>query len=51
MEKEKINLCAIFLVKALCIDTNATKAKYTLEKFTDGKQILGDYEITIKKTI
>lgn len=46
---EKVNLCAMFLVKTLCVDTNATEAKYTLEKFNREGEILGDYELLIRK--
>ncbi len=46
---ENVNMCAIYLVKTLCVDTNAETAKYTLSGFHDKEKTLGDYEITIKK--
>ena len=46
---EKIDGAAKLLVYLLCIDTNATKATYTIEAFHDRKSGIqyGDYEIVI----
>lgn len=49
-EVEKLYAMAIWFVKTLCIDTNATRATYTLDGFRDreGKD-LGDWEIVVRK--
>ena len=48
--QDKIYQIAIWLVKTLCLDTNADKATYTLKDFRhkDGWD-LGDWQITVKK--
>lgn len=45
---EKLKLCAIWLIKNLCIDTNAESAKYETD-ITHEEKNLGRYKITIKK--
>lgn len=45
---EKMTMCAIWLIKYLCIDTNATTAKLEQEVTFEGK-VLGTYKITIEK--
>lgn len=49
---EKVDGAAKLLVYLLCIDTNATKATYTIEGFHDRKSgiVYGDYEIVVRKT-
>lgn len=49
MEKmEKMTMCAIWLIKYLCLETNATKAKLEQNITLKGEK-LGRYRITIEK--
>lgn len=53
MEEDKIKkmrLCAIWLIKNLCIDTAAEKAIITQDILWKGKK-LGDYKITIERIV
>lgn len=43
-----VDRCATFLVKALCLDTNATEATIT-QNLTHYSKSIGRYRITIKK--
>lgn len=47
-ELQKLTLCAIWLIKTLCIDTNAVSAKYETNVIHEGKD-MGRYKITIEK--
>ncbi len=47
-EIEKMKMCAIWLIKNLCIDTNATTSKLEQTITHEGKDI-GRYKITIEK--
>lgn len=51
MEQEKLNAICIWLIKKLCIDTNADEVKITQENFHNKKtgKVYGTYEIIIKK--
>lgn len=47
-EIEKMEMCAIWLIKNLCIDTNAVTAKLEQDITHEGKE-MGRYKITIEK--
>lgn len=47
-ELDNVMICAKFLTKK-CTETNADEMSITLENFSDGKKIFGDYKIIIKK--
>jgi hypothetical protein len=47
-ELKKMELCAIWLIKRLCLETNAEKAELTQDITHEGKPI-GTYRITIEK--
>ena len=46
-----INTVCIWLIKKLCVDTNADEAKITQENFHDKKtgKVYGTYEIIVRK--
>lgn len=44
---EKMTMCSIWLIKKLCIDTNATVAKLE-QDITDKGENIGRYKITIE---
>lgn len=45
---EKMNMCAIWLIKHLCIETNATTASLEQDITYEGKK-LGRYRVTIEE--
>lgn len=47
---DNLHTVGFWLIKKLCLDTNAEKATFTIDGFHDkeGNQ-LGDWEITVKK--
>jgi len=53
MKKDQLKLmeqCSIWLIKNLCIDTNASTAKLEQDITFQGKK-MGKYKITIEKVI
>lgn len=48
-EAEKVNAICFWLIKTLCIDTNADSARIEQKGFHDKTKVYGDYEIIVRK--
>lgn len=46
---EDLNTICFWLIKTLCVETNADEAKHTLTGVTYKGEDLGDYEIIVRK--
>lgn len=52
-EQNELNMICIWLIKTLCISTNADEATYTLNGFHNKQtgENLGDWEIIVRKKL
>lgn len=49
MKLDNLQQVAIWLIKTLCLDTNATEANYEVKGLNHLGKEMGDYKITIKR--
>lgn len=48
-EFEMVDSCVKVLIKLMCLNTNATKAEYTIHGLTEKDKNHGTWKLTIKK--